>query len=82
MVRNPNIKLNHWDKVVEDASSALSLDKFNVKAHYYLGIGKARLSLWQEAIAALQDARTMATRMDTALKKRNFIEEITIELRR
>ena len=62
-----------WGAVEDDARQALSLESFNTKAGYLLGLCFCRRRDWREGVAALSRCREMARRED---KPKSFQMEV------
>jgi STIP1 family protein 1 len=72
-------KLGDWDRVEEDCRTSLSIDKYNTKGGYLLGLAYGEKKHWKEAIRYLGEAVEMATRQS---KPKSFREEVVTALRR
>lgn len=71
-----NIKLQKWQKVVEDCKTALEHDSQSVKGHFFLGHANSELENYDDAISQLQKAHSLAKQ-----QKLNFGDDIAAMLR-
>lgn len=62
------LKLNHWDSVIADCETCLSLSPNNMKAHYYLAQAQLSLRDYDAALSnALEAHRLCAANNDKSL---------------
>ncbi|XP_042201889.1 E3 ubiquitin-protein ligase CHIP-like [Callorhinchus milii] len=70
------VKLQQWEKAVSDCKHALELDSQSVKGHFFMGQSQLELENYDEAIANLQLAYSLAKE-----QRLNFGDDIASALR-